>query len=78
MARAGFTAREIGRALDCSHTQVLRVLAKDGPIPIAPVTIHALDDGHVVLDTDEPQIVAVAVRRALNKAGIETNVRTEG
>lgn len=69
MARAGFTSREIGRALDCSHTQVIRILAREGPAEVGAVTIRA-HEGRVIIETDSPQVVGVAIRRALERAGI--------
>lgn len=71
MARAGFTVREIGEVAGCSHTQVVRVLAKDGPLEVGPVSINARSEGEVVVKTDSPQIIGAAIKRALERAGIE-------
>lgn len=71
MARAGYTVREIGQAVGCSHTQVVRVLAKEGPMEAGPVSIDARSKGEVVVKTDSPQIVGAAIKRALERAGFE-------
>ena len=70
MAAAGMTTREIATALGCSHSRIGQILAQDGPAPITPVSIRAYE-GRVVIETDSPQVVGVAIRRALERAGIE-------
>ena len=70
MGAAGYTAREIGEAVGCSHAYAARILAQDGPLPVPPVSIHA-SEGQIVIHTDSPQIVGVAIKRALERAGIE-------
>ena len=70
MAQAGYSLREIGEAVGVSHTQVARILASEPAPQLAPVTIKARD-GMVVIETDSPQVVGVAVMRALRRAGIK-------
>lgn len=69
MAAAGMTTREIASALGCSHSRIGQILAQHGPAPAPTVSIKAYD-GRVVIETDSPQIVGVAIRRALDRAGI--------
>ena len=70
LAGAGYSTREIGAIVGCSQAYVQRILARDGPADVGVVTIRA-HDGRVTIDTDSPQIVGVAIRRALERAGIE-------
>ena len=70
MSRAGMSARQIARDLGCSSTYVARVLQREGPAPAPTVSIKAYE-GRVVIETDSPQIVGVAIKRALERAGIE-------
>lgn len=70
MAAAGMTTREIATALGCSHSRIAQILAQHGPTPMTPVSIHAYE-GRVVIETDSPQVVGVAIRRALERAGIQ-------
>ena len=69
MARAGLSSREIASELGCSATYVARIVQHQGPAPISPVSVRAYE-GQVVIETDSPQIVGVAIRRALERAGI--------
>lgn len=72
MAAAGLTTRETAELLSCSHTRVAQILAQHGPAHVSPVSISAISDG-VVITTQEPQIVSVAITRALRRAGIEVH-----
>jgi hypothetical protein len=68
MAAAGFTNREIASELGCSHTRVNQVLAASEPIEVT-ATIRATKS-QVIIDTSDAQVTGVAVRRALERAGI--------
>ena len=70
MSAVGLTTREIASLLGCSHSRIGQILAQLGPIPIEPVSIRA-QEGMVTIKTDQAQIVAVAIKRALERAGIE-------
>lgn len=70
MARAGYSTREIGEAVGCSHAYVQRIIARYGPAEVTPVRVRA-HEGRVTIETDSPQVVGVAIRRALERAGIE-------
>ena len=72
MAAAGLTTRETAELLDCSHTRIAQILAQHGPAHVSPVSISAISDG-VIIMTQEPQIVGVAITRALRRAGIEVH-----
>ena len=70
MATAGYSGREIARALGYSHTSVARVLQSVPPLERSPVTIQASRDGTVTVHTaGDPRLVGVAVKRALERAG---------
>jgi hypothetical protein len=70
MASAGLSSREIARELGCSATYAARVIQHQGAETLSPVSVRAYD-GRVVIETDAPQIVGVAIKRALERAGIE-------
>ena len=69
LSRAGYSTREIGAVVGCTQAYVHRILAREGPAEVAPVTIRA-HEGRVTVETDSPQIVGVAIMRALERAGI--------
>jgi predicted transcriptional regulator len=69
MSAAGYTNREIARELGCSHTRVAQVLAQDGQLEVT-ATVRAPNKHQVIIDTSDSQIAGVAVRRALERAGI--------
>jgi len=70
MSAAGLTTREIASSLGCSHSRIGQILAQHGPALVSPISIHA-SEGQIVITTDEPQIVGVAIKRALERAGIQ-------
>jgi predicted transcriptional regulator len=68
MSAAGYTNREIARELGCSHTRVAQVIAEDGRLEVT-ATVRATKS-QVIIDTSDAQVTGVAVRRALERAGI--------
>lgn len=69
MSAAGYTNREIARELGCSHTRVAQVLSEDGKLDIT-ATVSAPDKHTLIIKTTDAQITGVAIKRALERAGI--------
>lgn len=69
MSAAGMSNREIGRELGCSYEHVRRVLAREGRIPVQPVSIRPTQAGIEVV-TEDRAIVATTIKRALQRAGL--------
>ena len=68
---AGFTTREIAARLGTSQAYVMRLLAQTPREPVDAVSISAYGDGRIVITTTgDPVVVGLAVRRALERAGI--------
>lgn len=69
MHSAGYSAREIARELGISNTRVSQVIAQDGKHEVT-ATVRAPDKHTLIIETSDAQITGVAIKRALERAGI--------
>ena len=76
MAAAGYSTREIASEVGCFHSYVSRVLKQDGK-PVVTATVTAPTSTRIIIDTTDAQITGVAIKRALERAGILATHKSE-